>query len=168
MTPWAVAVRLLCPWDFFQAGILEWVAISYSRGSSWPGSKPKSAAWQEDSLWLNHPGSPCIYHVNPLTNQSICFIKESKVTENQADIKLVMPIIYISDTCFQISTLSLIKSVQSIEKVWEERKRSRRGNCKWENYWPHSRSSGHHRQNPGTAPPGPEAFWHIEVTVGRR
>ena len=79
-----------------------------------------------------------------------------------------MSIIYISDTCFQISTLSLIKSVRSIEKVWEERKRSRRGNCKWENYWPHSRSSRHHRQNPETAPPGPEAFWHIEVTVGRR
>ena len=79
-----------------------------------------------------------------------------------------MSIIYIFDTYFQISTLSLIKSVESTEKVWEERKRSRRGNCKWENYWPHSQSSGHHRQNPGTPPPGPEAFWHTEVTVGRR
>ena len=79
-----------------------------------------------------------------------------------------MSIVCISDTCFQISMLSLIKSVQSTEKVWEERKRSRRGNCKWENYWPHSQSSGHHRQNPGTPPPGPEAFWHTEVTVGRR
>ena len=26
---------VLCPWDF-QARILEWVAISFSRGSSWP------------------------------------------------------------------------------------------------------------------------------------
>ena len=31
--PWQV--RFLCPWDFFQARILEWVAISSSRGSSW-------------------------------------------------------------------------------------------------------------------------------------
>ena len=28
--------RLLCPGDSFQARILEWVAISFSRGSSWP------------------------------------------------------------------------------------------------------------------------------------
>ena len=27
--------RVLCPWNF-QARILKWVAISYSRGSSWP------------------------------------------------------------------------------------------------------------------------------------
>ena len=27
--------RLLCPWDF-PARILEWVSVSYSRGSSWP------------------------------------------------------------------------------------------------------------------------------------
>ena len=34
-TPWTVATRLLCPW-IFQARILEWVAISFSRGSSLP------------------------------------------------------------------------------------------------------------------------------------
>ena len=28
--------RLLCPWDFFQARILEWVTIFFSRGSSQP------------------------------------------------------------------------------------------------------------------------------------
>jgi len=34
-TPWTVAHRLLCPRDF-PARILEWVAISFSRESSWP------------------------------------------------------------------------------------------------------------------------------------
>ena len=29
------STRLLCPWDF-QARILEWVVIPFSRGSSWP------------------------------------------------------------------------------------------------------------------------------------
>ena len=34
-TPWTVWIaRLLCPWDFL-GKILEWVAISYSKGSSW-------------------------------------------------------------------------------------------------------------------------------------
>ena len=34
-TPWTIAARLLCSWDF-PGKILEWVAISSSRGSSWP------------------------------------------------------------------------------------------------------------------------------------
>ena len=37
----------------FQARILEWVAISYSRGSSQPRDEPGSPALQEDSL-LNY------------------------------------------------------------------------------------------------------------------
>ena len=32
--PWTVAHQGFCPWDF-QTRILEWVAISSSRGSSW-------------------------------------------------------------------------------------------------------------------------------------
>ena len=41
-----------------QAKIPEWVAISFSRGSSDPGIEPTSPAWQADSLPLNHQGSP--------------------------------------------------------------------------------------------------------------
>ena len=41
-----------------QARILEWIAISFSRGSSWAGFKPVSLAWQVDSLPLSHLGSP--------------------------------------------------------------------------------------------------------------
>ena len=40
-----------------QARILEWVAISSSRGSSNPGIKPVAPALQADSLLLSHWGS---------------------------------------------------------------------------------------------------------------
>ena len=40
-----------------QSRILEWVAISVFRGSSDPGVKPRSPAWQADPLPLNHLGS---------------------------------------------------------------------------------------------------------------
>ena len=41
-----------------QARILEWVAISFSRGSSLPGIKPGSPTLQADSLQLSHLESP--------------------------------------------------------------------------------------------------------------
>ena len=37
--------------------MVEWAAISFSRGSSQPGIKPRSPALQADSLPLNHQGS---------------------------------------------------------------------------------------------------------------
>ena len=39
-----------------QARILEWIAIPFSRGSSWPGIKPRSPALQADSLPSEPPG----------------------------------------------------------------------------------------------------------------
>ena len=46
----------------FQARILEWVAISFSRGSSWPRDRTCGSGrifcLQVDSLLLNHWGSP--------------------------------------------------------------------------------------------------------------
>ena len=45
----------------FQARVLEWVAISSSRGSSWPRIEPyvlHLLHWQVGSLPLNHLGSP--------------------------------------------------------------------------------------------------------------
>ena len=41
-----------------QTRILEWVATSFSRGSSNPRIKPLSSAWQVDSLPLSHLRSP--------------------------------------------------------------------------------------------------------------
>ena len=42
----------------FQARILEWVAISFSRGSSNPGIEPRSPVLQVDSLPAKPPGKP--------------------------------------------------------------------------------------------------------------
>ena len=56
--------RLLCSW-ISQAGILEWVTISFSRGSSPPRDQPvtpTSPALAGRSLPLSHMGSP-IYKV---------------------------------------------------------------------------------------------------------
>ena len=69
-------VTHLCPtlWDpmycsqpgfsvhgILQPRILEWVAIPFPRGSSWPGAEPRSHALQADSLPFEPPGSPiCI------------------------------------------------------------------------------------------------------------
>ena len=39
-----------------QARILEWVAISFFRGSSNPGTEPRSPALQADSLLSEPPG----------------------------------------------------------------------------------------------------------------
>jgi len=41
-----------------QARILEWVAFSFSRGSSNPGTEPRSPALQVDSLSSESPGKP--------------------------------------------------------------------------------------------------------------
>ena len=43
-----------------QARILEWVAISFSRGSSDPDIKPRSPALQADSLPAESQGKPTI------------------------------------------------------------------------------------------------------------
>ena len=42
----------------FQVRILEWVAISFSKGSSWSGIEPTSSALQACSLLLSQQGSP--------------------------------------------------------------------------------------------------------------
>ena len=42
----------------FQIKILEWVTVSFSRGSSWHGIEPRSPSLQADSLPLNHLARP--------------------------------------------------------------------------------------------------------------
>ena len=41
----------------FQATVLKWVTISFSRGSSWPRGKPRSPALQVDTLPSEPPGN---------------------------------------------------------------------------------------------------------------
>ena len=43
-----------------QARILEWVAISFSRGSSWPRNRTRSPALQSDSLLTELQGKSSI------------------------------------------------------------------------------------------------------------
>ena len=53
---------LLCPWNY-PGRILEWVAISFSRGSSWPRDWTWASYiylhWQADSLLLCATWEPC-------------------------------------------------------------------------------------------------------------
>ena len=57
-----------------QARILEWVAISFSRRSSWPGVEPGSSAMQAVSLPFEPPGKPLDEQVfeNKYPNWSAC------------------------------------------------------------------------------------------------
>ena len=62
--PWTVASLTPLSMGFFKARILEWVAISFSRGSSWSRDRThiscKSPALQVDSFFLTTepPGKP--------------------------------------------------------------------------------------------------------------
>ena len=53
----------------FQTRILEWVAVSFSRGSSWP----RSPAFQADSLPSEPPGDSMSYH-EPHTQATSFFL----------------------------------------------------------------------------------------------
>ena len=61
-----------CSWSgssvhgILQARILEWVAISFSRGSSQPRDQTWSPALQADSLPLSHQGRPCFIYNSPI------------------------------------------------------------------------------------------------------
>ena len=56
-TPWTVACQARVH-GLFQSRILEWIVVSFSRGSSHPGIEPVTTALQSDSALLSHPGSP--------------------------------------------------------------------------------------------------------------
>ena len=59
----------------FQARILEWVAISYSRESFWPRNQTSLLQWQAESLPRHHLGSLITYtyifiHIHTYTKHS--------------------------------------------------------------------------------------------------
>ena len=70
VTLWTVARQSPLSMRFFQARLLEWVAISFSRGSSWPRDRTLvsyiagrllTGVWDSrlsDSYCLSHQGSP--------------------------------------------------------------------------------------------------------------
>ena len=57
-TPWTVACQAPVSVGFLQARVLDWVAISFSKGIfPTQGSNPHLLRWQVDCLPLNHQGS---------------------------------------------------------------------------------------------------------------
>ena len=74
----------------FQARILEWVAISFSRGLPDPAIKLRSPALQADALPSESPGKPGSYHYKYVqrtngnhqiehTNKEIEIIKRNQI-----------------------------------------------------------------------------------------
>ena len=62
LRPQSAAHQAPLSMNFFQTRILEWVAVSYSRGSFWPRNWTLHLLhWQADSLPLSHLGSYCWY-----------------------------------------------------------------------------------------------------------
>ena len=62
--PWTVAPGSSVH-GTLQARILEWVAISFSRGSSRPGMEPRSPALWADALLSETPGKPLEHQGSP-------------------------------------------------------------------------------------------------------
>ena len=64
--PWMEITRFLCPWDSPEARILEWVAISASRGSSQPRDQTRVSRSSCIRRWilyhLSHLGSPTVFY----------------------------------------------------------------------------------------------------------
>ena len=56
--PWTIASQAPLSVGILLAKILEWVAISFSRGSSQPREEPRSPTFQEDSLPSEPLGKP--------------------------------------------------------------------------------------------------------------
>ena len=66
----------------FQIGILEWVAISFSRGSSQPRDQTQVSCIAADSLPSELPGKPtqiCIYYFFKFFPQLGCYTIVSRV-----------------------------------------------------------------------------------------
>ena len=68
VTPWTVAHQAPLSMGFFQARILQWVAVSSSRGSSWPRidpTCPESSALAGAFFTTEPHGKPlCLFHHN--------------------------------------------------------------------------------------------------------
>ena len=68
-----------------QARILEWVAISFSRGSPDPGSEPRSPALQADSLLSEPPGN---LMCNEKTSQWVLGLARWALVEEEAELNV--------------------------------------------------------------------------------
>ena len=72
VTPWSVARQALLSMGFPQPRILEWVAISFSRGSSQPRDQITSPALADEVFTAEPPGNPpqkCVLNTVPLLSK---------------------------------------------------------------------------------------------------
>ena len=67
VTLWTVACQPLLSMGIFQAGILKWVAMPSSRGSSQPRDQNQVSCLQADSLPSESPGKPMNVGVGSLS-----------------------------------------------------------------------------------------------------
>ena len=68
MVKMKVSVTQLCPLSMRSSRQEEWVAISFSRGLSWPRNWTRSPALQGNSLQSEPPGKPCMGTGNWICN----------------------------------------------------------------------------------------------------
>ena len=90
MTPWTGFAGSSVH-EVLQARIVEWVAISFSRGSSQLGIKPRSPALQADSLQSESPGKPS--SMTAWKDKIVKVMRDFK-KKCQPDISLVLVLAY--------------------------------------------------------------------------
>ena len=107
--------------EIFQATILEWVAISFSKESFRPGIEPTNLPhWQADSLPLSHLGSPTV-SPNCLETCSDGFGKQMKERKIQC-IQEPKATMYLMNRGFQPAK---INTINYYREVWKQNDRER-------------------------------------------
>ena len=101
----------------FQARVLEWVAFPFSKGSSNPGTEPRSPALQVDSLPAEPQGKTL------LTSQANIQDRSEKTPENPLDSKEIKPVYYKENQPWTLEglmlklRLHLMWRANSLEKI---------------------------------------------------
>ena len=110
-TPWTVARQGLSAHGILQARILEWVAISISRGSSQPGSP----AWWADSL----PSEPPEKSTCHLSHHQILLISPPEFgwDSQMSTVSTMAHTSFIRSSHWPTSHPSLIQTLSSLEPV---------------------------------------------------
>ena len=124
-TPWTVACQAPFVHGIFYAGILERVAISYSRGSS-PPTSLCFLHWQADSLLLHHLGSSdrILNNIKLITNNKLLVLIQFN---NSIGVVYISNSLFVQDTLWKyLWTKSVVleqSSLPTISKMEERRNR---------------------------------------------
>ena len=103
----------------FQARVLEWIAISFSRGSSWPRKRnePRSLTLQADALPSEPPGKRIKYMIRLLNQKHKLGWKEQKWKHEFDNIKCLLDfsIICVWKSLSRVQLFVIPWTVQSME-----------------------------------------------------